>query len=90
MRIYARVYALIARALQCAMDCNYTNVMSRPKTYENRVTTAVRLPEELHDRLREAARERDLSANYLVIRALEEYLDRLVPIEEFSLTRPPA
>lgn len=56
--------------------------MARPRVYENRVTTAVRLPEDLHDRLKQAADERDVSVNYLMTKAVDDYLDRLVPAEE--------
>jgi len=52
--------------------------MTRPKTYaEARVATAVRLPASVHHRLQAAARDRDVSANLLVIRAVTEFLDRL-------------
>jgi predicted transcriptional regulator len=62
--------------------------MARPKVHhEERVTTAVRLPASLHDKLRQAADERELSANYLIVRAIEDYLDRLIPAEEFTLVR---
>lgn len=62
--------------------------MARPKVHkEDRVTTAVRLPESLHEKLTEAASERDLSANYLVVRALEDYLEKLIPADELKLTR---
>lgn len=52
--------------------------MGRPRTYEERrIATAVRLPESIHRRLREAAVDRDVSANLLVTRAVSEFLDRL-------------
>ena len=52
--------------------------MGRPRTYEEpRVVTAVRLPESIHRRLHDAASDRDVSANLLVIRAVSELLDRL-------------
>jgi hypothetical protein len=52
--------------------------MGRPREYhERRVTTAVRLPESLHRHLRDAARERDVSANLLVERAVAEFLRAL-------------
>lgn len=72
----------IARALtsQC---CNYYGVVM-PK---QRTTTAIRFPDELHERLKSAADERDLSINFLVVKAVEEFLDRLVPASEFRLTR---
>lgn len=62
--------------------------MARPKVHhEERITTAVRIPESLHNRLRDAADERELSANYLIVRAIENYLDRLIPADEFTLVR---
>jgi predicted HicB family RNase H-like nuclease len=61
----------------------------RPRLHnEPRVTTAVRLPPGLHDRLRNAADERHVSVNFLIVKALEDYLDRLIPIDEVELTRP--
>lgn len=62
--------------------------MARPKVHhEDRVTTAFRLPKDLHARLTEAAAERDLSANFLAVKALEEFLDNLVPADQLRLTR---
>jgi predicted HicB family RNase H-like nuclease len=53
--------------------------MARPRVYEERrVTTAVRLPESMHDTLGKTARERDVSVNYLIVRAVEQYLGSLV------------
>ena len=54
---------------------------------KQRLTTAIRLPEDLHRRLREAADERDLSINYLVVKAVEEFLENLIPVDELRLTR---
>jgi len=52
--------------------------MARPRVYEERrVTTAIRLPESTHDKLREEARERDVSVNFLVVRAVERYLSSM-------------
>ena len=52
--------------------------MGRPRVSdERRIATAVRLPESVHRRLQDAARDRDVSANLIVTRAVEEYLDRL-------------
>ncbi len=54
----------------------------RPKVYvEPRVSTAVRLPSSLHQRLRREARARQVSANLLVERALQDYLDHLPSAE---------
>ena len=63
--------------------------MGRPKRHlEPRVATAVRLPVTVHERLREAAEERQVSVNLLVEKAIDDYLARLVPVDELELTRP--
>lgn len=61
--------------------------MAVTKTPKARTATAIRFPEELHDELVRAAEERDLSVNYLVVKAVQDYLPRLIPAEEFTLTR---
>lgn len=45
------------------------------------MATAVRLPVSVHERLHDAAADRDVSANLLVTRAVTEFLDRLVPVD---------
>lgn len=60
-------------------------VVSKPKS---RTTTAIRFPDDLHERLKEVAEERGFSINYVVVKAVEESLDRLLPPEELRLTRP--
>ncbi|MCU0270723.1 MAG: type II toxin-antitoxin system HicB family antitoxin [Acidimicrobiales bacterium] len=64
--------------------------MGRPRVCdERRIVTAVRLPESLHRRLQLAASERDVSANLLVTKALDEYLRRLPDADEvLAPTRP--
>jgi predicted HicB family RNase H-like nuclease len=54
---------------------------------EDRVTTAVRVPKTLHERVRAAADERQVGFNLIVVRALEDYLERLVPVDEVVRTR---
>jgi predicted HicB family RNase H-like nuclease len=50
--------------------------MPRPRVYdEPRISTAIRLPESLHERLKREALERDVSVNYLINRAIAQYLD---------------
>ncbi len=62
--------------------------MPRPRSYEEpRVATAVRLPVSIYRRLHDAASDRDVSANLLVIRAVSELLDRL-PNASTSLGEP--
>ncbi len=60
----------------------------RPREYDDRVSTSIRLPVDLHQRLSVAAEERELSVNYLVNKAIADFLDRLIPADEIMLTRP--
>ena len=56
--------------------------MARPKKYqEPRVTTAIRLPADLHRQLQETAQSRDTSLNHLVVKAAALYLSRLPPLD---------
>ncbi|MBV6508098.1 MAG: hypothetical protein JJLCMIEE_01158 [Acidimicrobiales bacterium] len=60
--------------------------MGRPKVCgERRIATAVRLPESIHRRLQLAASDRDVSANLLITKAVDEYLERL-PSADNALT----
>ena len=52
-----------------------------------RTATAIRFPEELHERLRQAANSYGLPLNFLVVKAMEEFLERMIPPDEFRLTR---
>ncbi len=67
--------------------CNYYHVLMATREKTHRTATAIRFPDPLLDRLRDAAEDRDLSVNFLVVKAVEEFLDRLIPAEEFRLTR---
>ena len=49
--------------------------MPRRPGSEKRIATAVRLPEHLHDELQRQAEQRDVSVNYLVVRAVSQYLE---------------
>jgi predicted DNA-binding protein len=53
----------------------------------SRTATAIRFPEELHERLRQAADSYGLPLNFVVVKAMEEFLDRMIPPSEFRLTR---
>lgn len=55
---------------------------------KSRVSTAIRFPPTLHAALKRAAEERDMSINHLTVKAVEEFLPRLLPAAELSLTRP--
>jgi hypothetical protein len=74
----------IARALT-SHCCNYYDVVMTER--KQRTTTAIRFPEQLHEQLKQAADARDLSINFLVVKAVEDFLERLVPADEFRLTR---
>lgn len=57
--------------------------MPRPRKYEeDRVTTAIRLPKRLHERLRSIANERDVSVSWLLTKAADHYLQQLAPPPE--------
>lgn len=54
--------------------------MGRPRIYdEPRIATAIRLPASLREELHAAATERDVSVNFLVTRAISDYLRRVSP-----------
>jgi len=59
----------------------------RPREYEeDRVTKAIRLSQDLDARLKEIARERGISVNLLMTMAIDDYLKRLLPIEDLLRT----
>ena len=56
--------------------------IGRPREFEEpRVTKAVRINATLDQRLKEVARERGVSVNVIMNMALNEYLDRLLPLD---------
>ena len=61
---------------------NYGRSMGRPRIYdEPRVATAIRLPRSLREELQAAATSRDVSVNFLITRAIGDYLRRLPSID---------
>ena len=59
----------------------------RPREYDtDRVTKAIRISPELDARLKQAARERGVSVNLLMNSAVEDYLKRLLPVDELLRT----
>jgi predicted HicB family RNase H-like nuclease len=67
--------------------CGYTGAMARPTEYEDtRVTKALRIPAELDQQLKSAARERGVSVNVLINAALKDYLHRLLPVDQLLRT----
>ena len=61
--------------------------MSRPKRHDPRQQILLRMDPALHQRLKDAAEDRELSMNWLIVRAVEEFLDHLIPADELRLTR---
>lgn len=61
--------------------------MSRPRPHDQRLTTAIRFDRDLHDELVAAAVERDVSVNWLVNKAVQQFLDKLIPVEEMVWTK---
>ena len=53
----------------------YGSFMPRRTDSEKRIATAVRLPRHLHVELQRQADQRDVSVNYLVVRAVSQYLE---------------
>jgi len=54
----------------------------RPAEFGDRITKAVRLEPELDRRLKSEASARNVSANLLINRAVKDYLERLVPVDQ--------
>lgn len=48
------------------------------------MSTAIRLPANLHAELQRQAEERDVSVNYLVTRAVDHYLRQLAPADPLA------
>lgn len=61
--------------------CEEVIRIGRRRRYDpDRVTTAVRIPAEIHQKLQEEAEARDVSLNYLLVRGAELVLQRLTPL----------
>lgn len=54
---------------------------------DGKVNLHLRIPPELMDRLTKEADDRVVSTNLLAIKAIEQYLDRLVPVEEILVLK---
>lgn len=55
--------------------------VSNSKSTRSRVSTAIRLPADLHAELQRCAEERDVSVNFLVTRTVDHYLRQLPPAD---------
>lgn len=57
------------------------STVPKSKATRSRVSTAIRLPADLHAELQRCAEERDVSVNFLVTRAVHHYLQQLPPAD---------
>ena len=56
-------------------------------TARNVIATAIRFKPETYEALSKAAADRDVSMNWLVNRAVEDYLPRLIPADQIQWVR---
>jgi len=79
-----------AKSTTKSHQCDYVDGMTRsgrPREFEeNRVTKALRISPEMDTRLKNVAHERGVSVNVLVNIALQDFLDRLLPIDQVFKT----
>lgn len=69
---------MIANHHVSTLSHSLTLIVARPRVYnERRVQTAFRIPESLLQRLQAEADAREVSANYLVVKAIESHLKEL-------------
>jgi predicted transcriptional regulator len=54
---------------------------------EGKHTISIRMSDEEWERFDTAARERMLSRNFLAVRLIQDGLARLIPLDEWKLTR---
>lgn len=57
--------------------------MSAPRT-----ATAIRFPEDLHEELAKAAKDRGIPINRIVVEAVRDFLPRMIPADQFGKLLP--
>ena len=72
---------------RCVVTTMWFMASTAAKDPAGKSATAIRFPEELHERLRAAADERHYSINFMVVKAVEDFLERLIPADQLKLTR---
>lgn len=65
------------------------DAVTRPRQDDDRVSTSVKFPRDVYDELKAAADERVVSVNWLINKAIAEFLPRLLPVDEIKWTRDP-
>lgn len=58
------------------------------RSHRDTTPISIRFEPEIAARLKAEAEARDLSASWLANKAVARFLDELIPVEEFTLTRP--
>ena len=58
--------------------------MESKQAKDTRIATAIRVPKELHMELQKQAEVRDVSVNFLIVRAINDFLDRLPSPEQLQ------
>lgn len=87
-RTLAQIFSRAAGIHQPRARAGYCRTMSQNMKTEKRVATAVRFPESLHHQLQDQADLRDVSVNFLVVRAVTKYLQN--PPNPLALEEPVA
>lgn len=59
----------------------------RRKPKESTTAMTLRVPDALYEKLSQAAGDRHFSRSYLVLKAVEDFLPRLIPADELKMTR---
>lgn len=81
---------LLAPSTTSAQDGPMVAVVLKSKASPTRISTAVRLPHDLHAELQRQAEDRDVSVNFLVTRAVDHYLRQLPPADPLAGVSEPA
>ena len=63
--------------------------MPRKTDDKGRIHLTIRISPELHERVKQAADDRLVSTNLLLTKLIEDGMERLIPVDEIRLTRPP-
>lgn len=63
---------------------SYRHLMASKQAKDTRVATAIRVPKDLHTELQKQADARDVSVNFLIVRAINDFLDRLPTPEQLQ------
>ncbi len=54
----------------------------------SRTATAIRFPEDLHEELAQAAKDRGIPINRIVVEAVRDFLPRMIPADQYGKLLP--